>query len=199
MFPLLEFDICRIFWKVSFLIVLIPFFGVSQLPENQDTTVVQKVSSCPITKEIWIEERKAKNCSSINVTLKYHCLLNHWRNQSYVLCGKDTDIIGYFCPEYDERRGQIQENYDLKCIECPIKYNSSDVYKYTACIDTHINGTSNTPQEDNSEITILWLVTSTVFIIVMIVVLFFLIRLKRGYKCCTIKGIVQVICVTEVI
>lgn len=195
MFPLLEFDICRIFWKVLFLVVLIPFLGVSQLTRNQDKAqivAVQKVSSCPVTKEKWIEDRKAKNCSSKNETLEYHCLLNHWRNQSFVLCGEDRDIVGFFCPEYDERRGRIQENYDVKCIElnppCPIKYNSSDVYKYTACINTNINETSNTPKKENIERNI-WFITLAVLITVtvMIFILFFLIRLKRGYKCCIFK------------
>lgn len=40
---------------------------------------------------------------------------------------------GFYCPEYDETRGKIRENYNMKCIEsnppCPIKYKSSDVYK----------------------------------------------------------------------
>lgn len=42
-------------------------------------------------------------------------------------------VKGFYCPEYDETRGKIRENYNMECIEsnppCPIKYNSSDVFK----------------------------------------------------------------------
>lgn len=158
MFPILEFDICRIFWRLLFLVVLILFFGVSQLGDNQNEAQiidVQKVSSCPSTKGKWLTDATTKNCSSRSITFKYHCLLNHWRNQSYVLCGEDKYIIGFYCPEYDERRGRIQENYKVQCKElnhsCPIKYNSSAVYKYPVCINTNINDTSNTTTKENIE------------------------------------------------
>lgn len=158
MFPILEFDICRIFWMLLFLVVLILFFDVSQLGDNQNEAQiidVQKVSSCPSTKGKWLKDAATKNCSSRSITFKYHCLLNHWRNQSYVLCGEDKYIIGFYCPEYDERRGRIQENYKVKCTylnhSCPIMYNSSAVYKYPACINTNINDTSNRSTKENIE------------------------------------------------
>lgn len=65
--------------------------------ENQDEAKmidVKKVPSCPDTKEKWLKDATAKNCGSKNVTFKYHCLLDHWRNQSFVFCGEDKRIIG---------------------------------------------------------------------------------------------------------
>lgn len=38
------------------------------------------------------------NCKSmitiVYVTLKYHCLLNHWRNETLEFCGEEKTIIG---------------------------------------------------------------------------------------------------------
>lgn len=65
--------------------------------ENQDEAKmidVKKVPSCPDTKEKWLIDATAKNCSSKKVTFKYHCLLDHWRIQSFVFCGEDKRIIG---------------------------------------------------------------------------------------------------------
>lgn len=65
--------------------------------ENQDEAKiidVKKVSFCPATKEKWLFDATAKNCSSQIVTFKFHCLLNRWRNESFVLCGEDKRIIG---------------------------------------------------------------------------------------------------------
>lgn len=182
-----------------FLVVLILFFDVSQLGDNQNEAQiidVQKVSSCPSTKGKWLKDAATKNCSSRSITFKYHCLLNHWRNQSYVLCGEDKYIIGFYCPEYDERRGRIQENYKVKCTylnhSCPIMYNSSAVYKYPACINTNINDTSNRSTKENIEEIIdyndiKWnlmviSIQTTVFILMAILMLLCLRKRLRNFK-----------------
>lgn len=40
---------------------------------------------------------------------------------------------GFFCPEFDEKRGKIQENYDLKCMKSSgpffFMYRSSEVFQ----------------------------------------------------------------------
>lgn len=142
--------------KVLLLVGLILFFCVSQLDENQgepQVIDVQKVPSCPASKKKWLEDAIAKNCSSKNVALKYHCLLNHWRNRSFVFCGEDKHIIGFFCPEFDEKRGKIQENYDFRCpglINTSfLIYRSSEVFHYPACIKSELSDISITETETN--------------------------------------------------
>uniref|UniRef100_K1Q1J6 Uncharacterized protein n=1 Tax=Magallana gigas TaxID=29159 RepID=K1Q1J6_MAGGI len=112
--------------------------GILDESQSQPQVIdVQKVPSCPASKKKWLEDAIAKKCSSKNVALKYHCLLNHWRNQSFVFCGEDKHIIGFFCPEYDEKRGKIQENYDFRCpglINASVLiYRSSQVF-HCKCI-----------------------------------------------------------------
>lgn len=63
---------------------------------------VRKVLACPITGQDWIKFSKLKNCSSRNhvcssfVPLKYHCLPNAFRNETFEMCATDADIIGTY-------------------------------------------------------------------------------------------------------
>lgn len=69
---------------------------------NNSTCVtdVERVPYCPATEEKWRMAAERKNCSSkipecpYTDPLKYHCLINAWRNETYELCGVDTEIIG---------------------------------------------------------------------------------------------------------
>lgn len=63
---------------------------------------VRKVLACPISGQDWINFSKLKNCSSRNhvcssfVPLKYHCLPNAFRNETFEMCATDADIIGTY-------------------------------------------------------------------------------------------------------
>lgn len=72
-------------------------------------TGLEKVSSCPTTRQEWELAERKKNCGGqkieSNITLIYHCLLNHWRDTVYELCGERKVLIGksycsMFCVTY---------------------------------------------------------------------------------------------------
>lgn len=119
-----------------------------------DVTHVEYVNSCPLTEQEWRIAEAMKNCSS-KVPFchdlgkwKYHCLRNHYKNQTVQLCGRPQKINGYSCAEYNVGGDVIQENYDTSCEQstppCPFQYSSDEVYKYTICIETMINDRSTT-------------------------------------------------------
>lgn len=119
-----------------------------------DVTHVEYVNSCPLTEQEWRIAEAMKNCSS-KVPFchdlgkwKYHCLRNHYKNQTVQLCGRPQKINGYSCAEYNVGGDVIQENYDTSCEQstppCPFQYSSDEVYKYTICIETMIEDQSKT-------------------------------------------------------
>lgn len=139
----------KILWRAWCVFLLLLALIVCQLDINSHAayiTGVKKVSSCPATRKEWKLAESKKNCSAqqaeTNITLKYYCLLNHWRNTTYELCGERKVLIGHSCPEYNEKGGRIQENWSNKCDTadppCPFKWNSYDVFKYPCCTRLNI-------------------------------------------------------------
>lgn len=132
--------------KTNFCLCLLALC-ISQVNVCQQVCIaeVRKVLACPISGQDWINFSKLKNCSSRNhvcssfVPLKYHCLPNAFRNETFEMCATDADIIGFSCAEYNEGGGCIQPNFDIKCDgpkffpKCPFKYPSSDIYLYSGC------------------------------------------------------------------
>ncbi|XP_062601009.1 uncharacterized protein LOC134262652 [Saccostrea cucullata] len=106
---------------------------------------VERTTSCPATKNLWTASAIRKNCSKTPpncnplVPMKYHCLINAWRNSTFELCSHDTEIIGFSCAEYNEGGTLIQPNFENKCKNflepCPFKYNSSQGYLYPQCYE----------------------------------------------------------------
>lgn len=137
----LEFDFCKILQKFLCVFLILLCVTVRQLDVTGDASHIVGVKhtpSCPATLEEWKKQAETWNCQSIKATLKYHCLLNHWRNETLELCGEEKDIIGKNCPEFNQRGNRIQANWEHKCNEsnppCPFKYKSSEVFKYPACL-----------------------------------------------------------------
>lgn len=136
----LEIDFCKILQKFLCVFLILLCVTVRQPDVTGDASHIVGVtntSSCPATLEEWKKQAEIWNCQSIKSTLKYHCLLNHWRNETLKLCGEEKDIIGKSCPEFNQRGHRIQPNWKLKCNEsnpCPFKYKSSEVFKYPACL-----------------------------------------------------------------
>lgn len=141
----LEMEVYKIFFRMWGFSLLLLVLTVCQLDVNSDAAIIsglEEVPSCPATTEEWEVAERKKNCGSqkieANVLLKYHCLLNHWRNTTYELCGEGKLLNGYRCPEFNEKGSQIQENWITKCDKadppCPFKWNSKDVFKYPNCI-----------------------------------------------------------------
>lgn len=66
---------------------------------------LEKVRSCPVTKEIWEERERKKNCESMareqNCTtdaseFKYHCVINEFENGFVEVCAPVYNINGKF-------------------------------------------------------------------------------------------------------
>lgn len=146
-----KMELYRILWRVWCVLLLLLALIVCQLDVNSHAafiTGLEKVSSCPTTRQEWELAERKKNCGAqkieSNITLIYHCLLNHWRDTVYELCGERKVLIGHSCPEYNEKGGRIQENWSIKCNKtdhsCPFRWNSDDVIKYPCC--TTLNKTA---------------------------------------------------------
>nr|XP_034317196.1 uncharacterized protein LOC105321263 isoform X2 [Crassostrea gigas] len=100
----LEFDFCKILQKFLCVFLILLCTTVRQLEVTGDASHIiglKNVASCPATAEEWKKQAKIWNCKSIittvNITLKYHCLINHWRNETLEFCGEEKPIIDPDC------------------------------------------------------------------------------------------------------
>lgn len=180
----------RILWRVWCIFLLLLALIVCQLDVNSHAafiTGVEKVSSCPATRKEWKLAERKKNCGAqkieSNVTLKYHCLLNHWRNTTYELCGEREVLIGHSCPEYNEKGGRIQENWRFKCNKgdpaCPFKWNSDNVFKFPCC--TRLNKTTKTILDrDGANWSALYVTAPLLVLLVICIIVFFKTCLKKA-------------------
>lgn len=159
----LEFDFCKILQKFVCVFLILLCTTVRQLEVTGDASHIirlKNVASCPATAEEWKKQAKIWNCESIittvHITLKYHCLLNHWRNETLEFCGEEKPIIGHYCPEFNQRGNRIQESWDKKCIDskpsCPFKFISSDVLNYPDCLKLQVMIDNNDVNMDSGDI-----------------------------------------------
>lgn len=202
---ILKFDLCKICWRILCVYVVILSLSVRQLDVTGDTLpglviVVNSTSSCPSTAEKWNERAEKINCesmlSTVNATLKYHCLVNHWGNESIELCGEESEIIGHSCPEFNQGGNRIQEKYKHKCNNsdppCPFKFYASEVFKYPSCLkltfttgDNDDNGDDDGDFIDDSGETdsvSLFTITILVFLGILIISLFYFYWKTKGNK-----------------
>lgn len=105
---------------------------------------VQKVESCPVTKEELIKRREVKKCHLLSqkqnctkpFNFKYHCVMNEFEDAFVEVCAP-AYIINGFCTEYNIIGGRIQLHYDIKCTDvkppCARRYISTDAYLYKGC------------------------------------------------------------------
>lgn len=96
------------------------------------------VSSCPQTDEEWEKAAKRKNCENITHLCQsyiYHCVINAWMNATIEVCAPSRFIIGQLCTEFNFGGNKIQGNYNAKCQQCPVTYNSSTAFKYRECYE----------------------------------------------------------------
>lgn len=198
---ILKFDLCKICWRILCVYVVILSLSVRQLDVTGDTLpglviVVNSTSSCPSTAEKWNARAEKVNCesmlSTVNVTLKYHCLVNHWGNESVELCGEESEIIGHSCPEFNQGGNRIQEKYKHKCNHsdppCPFKFYASEVFKYPSCLQLTIpigddNDDDVDLKKDTGETDGVPIITITILVflaILIISLLYFYLRRKKN-------------------
>lgn len=74
--------------------------------------------------------------STLNVTLKYHCLVNHWGNESVELCGEESEIIGkyisliYFINNayiFSQNSNYLKHNPVFICLFCHTYFIFQDI------------------------------------------------------------------------
>ncbi|XP_062567889.1 uncharacterized protein LOC134230126 [Saccostrea cucullata] len=104
-----------------------------------------KVTSCPKSIKAWREREHLKGCyvpqntcaafKSSNLTFVYHCLPNEFLNATYEVCMPATYILGKRCAEYNVHGRVIQSSLENHCETCPVRYISTDIYKYQSCYD----------------------------------------------------------------
>ncbi|XP_062587038.1 uncharacterized protein LOC134248652 [Saccostrea cucullata] len=104
-----------------------------------------KVTSCPKSIKAWREREHLKGCyvpqntcaafGSSNLTFVYHCLPNEFLNATYEVCMPATYILGKRCAEYNVHGRVIQSSLENHCETCPVRYISTDIYKYQSCYD----------------------------------------------------------------
>lgn len=198
---ILKFDLCKICWRILCVYVVILSLSVRQLDVTGDTLpglviVVNSTSSCPSTAEKWNARAEKVNCesmlSTVNVNLKYHCLVNHWGNESVELCGEESEIIGHSCPEFNQGGNRIQEKYKHKCNHsdppCPFKFYASEVFKYPSCLQLTIpigddNDDDVDLKKDTGETDGVPIITITILVflaILIISLLYFYLKRKKN-------------------
>ncbi|XP_061195703.1 uncharacterized protein LOC133203924 [Saccostrea echinata] len=115
------------------------------------------VEFCPENERDWNEAALRKNCPSISQacrtsSLAYHCVPNHFLNVTIEVCAVPKFIVNGRCTEYNEGGGVIQANQNTNCgvfIEntCPLRYRSTDTYKYSDCYKLVVRPTSQSNTE----------------------------------------------------
>ncbi|XP_052710892.1 uncharacterized protein LOC128185302 [Crassostrea angulata] len=105
---------------------------------------VEKVSSCPTSKEQWDKAASKKRCwekalkqtCSAPEKFVYHCVINGYGNATLEVCAPERLILGH-CTEFNEVGGVIQDQLLSPCINvlprCDEYYLSSEAYKYEGC------------------------------------------------------------------
>lgn len=82
-------------WSVKLFVI---YFQLDVTGDASAIIGLKNTPSCPATAEEWQKQAKIWKCESIKTiakaTLKYHCLLNHWRNETLEFCGEEKTIIG---------------------------------------------------------------------------------------------------------
>lgn len=101
---------------------------------------VEKVSSCPTSKEQWDNAARRKNCwekalkqkCTIPKKFVYHCVINGYGNATLEVCAPERLILGH-CTEFNEVGGVIQDQLLSPCSNvlpiCDDYYWSSEAYK----------------------------------------------------------------------
>lgn len=105
---------------------------------------VERVSSCPTSKEQWDKASSRKKCweKALEQTCSdpekfvYHCVINGYGNATLEVCAPERLILGH-CTEFNEVGGVIQDQLLSKCNgvfpKCDDYYLSSEAYKYEDC------------------------------------------------------------------
>ncbi|XP_056014466.1 uncharacterized protein LOC130052719 isoform X2 [Ostrea edulis] len=103
-----------------------------------DTATI--VTSCPSSKEAWIERSKTKHCTSAfpsNISFVFHCVINEWGNATVEVCAVQRLILFGKCAEYNFGAKRIQSSGVKMCSmfprPCPTVYYSTDAYMYPGC------------------------------------------------------------------
>lgn len=119
---------------------------------NCNAAKIEPEATCPSSRSEWNRRAKQKQCTEVVLpckkknALKYHCLINTWKNLTLSVCAVPTYIIGYYCPEFNIKGSSIQPHYDTNCSinipACPFRYNSQDVYKYQSCYVLNIENSA---------------------------------------------------------
>lgn len=121
-------------------------------------------ATCPSSRSEWNRRAKQKQCTDVvlsckkKIALKYHCLINTWKNLTLSVCAVPTYINGFRCPEFNIKGSNIQPHYDTNCSKdipaCPFRYNSQDVYKYRSCYVLNMENSAilNTKPTTKSEL-----------------------------------------------
>lgn len=185
---ILKFDLCKICWRILCVYVLILSLSVRQLDVTCDALPgpvigVKNTPNCPLTALEWKKRAETMDCESmlytVKVPLKYHCLLNHWGNETLELCGEESEIIGYSCPEFNQGGNTIQANYKHKCNEsdppCPFKYNSSKVFNYLVCLELTItidddDKDDNGDAKDDTDISVAIIAVTIICFLAMLII-----------------------------
>ncbi|XP_062615250.1 uncharacterized protein LOC134276984 [Saccostrea cucullata] len=121
------------------------------------------VEYCPENESDWNQAALRKNCSSLSQdcsssALVYHCVPNHFLNVTIEVCAVPKFIVNGRCTEYNEGGGVIQANQNTDCSvftenTCPLRYRSTDTYKYRDCYQLVVRSTGPSNTEDKNLIT----------------------------------------------
>lgn len=166
---------------------------------------VEKVSSCPTSKEQWDKAASKKKCwekalkqnCSVPEKFVYHCVINGYANATLEVCAPERLILGH-CTEFNEVGGVIQDQLLSQCNgvfpRCDFYYLSSEAYKYKDCFklveakilitstSKNVNHVPSDETIDGDEIDIRWLAPGiSAFGIFVLVIIFYAYR-RKGYR-----------------
>ncbi|XP_062573309.1 uncharacterized protein LOC134235198 [Saccostrea cucullata] len=118
------------------------------------------VEYCPENERDWNQAALRKNCSSLSQdcstsSLVYHCVPNHFLNVTIEVCAVPKFIVNGRCTEYNEGGGVIQANQNTDCgvfteNTCPLRYKSTDTYKYRDCYQLVVRSTGQSSTEERN-------------------------------------------------
>lgn len=157
-----------------------------------DTKSIRHVNRCPLTEHEWVVKSKEKNCSlnpadicldSQTNPLVYHCVVNADGVGFVEICSQVFRSLSY-CVEFSKGEMRLVNNFSRKCDRmspsCPSHYPSSEIFKFTQCLNSGEKPPVKPDKENNSDALIATIIVLAVLFTASLIVLLWLIK-KRWW------------------
>ncbi|XP_062577920.1 uncharacterized protein LOC134239793 [Saccostrea cucullata] len=117
---------------------------------------IRKASKCPTNRSDWDKAANLMNCQGLVpsqcTTLKYHCVMNGFGNETIEVCAVPKYIQPGYCAEFNKLGKKIQNHRHFYPKGIKKVYISTDIYKYPQCYE-NVQKTTKRPSTETMSVT----------------------------------------------